>query len=469
MKKILIMFIIVLGIVLMAILYPLDWSSYSDEKLIQIIIYLVAFAIGLATITALIMSYVSRAQKNKIKWLETKLEVWNNTSYHVKKAGDVAFNELPVGIVLCDDQLEIKWANQYAKQVFQSKLMERPLQSIHTELYNQVKENKSNIMVTIYDRTYDVMYRKEDMLLYFFDVTEREKIKSKYKDRTTALGIIYLDNMEQSLAELDVQQRSELRGRYLGEISDWITNAGGYLKSYSDDRSIIVLDYGQLQTMIKGRFDILNRIREISEENELRVTASMGIACWDVKYEELGTYAQNAIELAEKRGGDQVVVNIQDEKIQYFGAKTNALEKSSKVLVRVMAQTLAEHIEKAGNVIIMGHTNTDTDSYGGALVLLKIALSIRNDVRVVIDVNKCDKTVQKLLELTKKEHVALTKYFVTPKAALDLMDDNTLLIVVDTQSPKIVMNADVLAKAKNVAVIDHHRRMLNHMHQVQQS
>ena len=458
MKKILLMFIIAVGLVLMFILYPLDWTNYESRRLAQIIIYLAVIAACFIIVTALIYSYFSSAQRKKIKWLETKLEVWNNTSYHVKKAGDVAFNELPVGIILCDEQLEIKWANQYAKQVFQSKLMERPLQSIHTELYNQVKEDKENIMVSIYDKTYDVMFRKEDLLLYFFDVTEREKIKAKYKDRTTALGIIYLDNMEQSLAELDVQQRSELRGKYLGEISDWITNAGGYLKSYSDDRSIIVLDYGQLQTMIKSRFDILNRIREISEENELRVTASMGIACWDVKYEELGTYAQNAIELAEKRGGDQVIVNIQDEKIQYFGAKTNAQEKSSKVLVRVMAQTLIEHIEKAGNVLIMGHTNTDTDSYGGTLALLKICLSLRNDVRVVIDRPKCDKTVQKLLDLTAKEHVGITKYFVTPKEALDLMDDNTLLVVVDTQSPKIVMNADVLAKAKKLAVIDHHRR-----------
>ena len=457
MKKILLMFIIVSGLVLMFVLYPLDWSNYSNDKLIQVVIYLCVLSLGLALITALILSYVSSAQRKKIKWLEAKLEVWNNTSYHVKKAGDVAFNELPVGIILFDDALEIKWANQYAKTIFQSKLMERPLQSIHNELYNQVKDNVSDIKVSVYDKTYDVMYRKEDSLLYFFDVTEREKIKNRYKDRTTALGIIYLDNMEQSLAELDVQQRSELRGKYLGEISDWVTNAGGYLKSYSDDRSIIVLDYGQLQTMIKSRFDILNRIREISEENELRVTASMGIACWDVKYEELGTYAQNAIELAEKRGGDQVVVNIQDEKIQYFGAKTNAQESKSKVGARMKAQELADLIEKAGNILIMGHTNTDTDSYGGSLLLLKICLSIRNDVRVVIDRPKCDKTVQKLLDLTAKEHVGITKYFVTPKEALSFMNDDTLLIVVDTQSPKIVMNADVLKKAKKLAVIDHHR------------
>ena len=142
MKKILLMFIIIVGLVLMYILYPLNWASFDNKQLIQAIVYLAVTAVGFVIITALIYSYFSSAQRKKIKWLETKLEVWNNTSYHVKKAGDVAFNELPVGIILCDDQLEIKWANQYAKQVFQSKLMERPLQSIHTELYNQVQEKQ---------------------------------------------------------------------------------------------------------------------------------------------------------------------------------------------------------------------------------------------------------------------------------------------------------------------------------------
>lgn len=461
MKRILIFVAILIGVGAMFLFYPIDWKTLYESNeisMVQVIVYMSVLAVSLALITAVALSYISKAQKDKIKWLNAKLDAWNNTSYHVKKAGDVAFNQLPVGIILCDENFEIKWANAFAKEIFQSKLTERPLQVVSAELFNQVKNNQESIMITAYDRTYDVTFKKEDMLLYFFDVTEREKTRERYKNRTTAIGIIYLDNMEQSLVELDVQQRSELRGRYLGEISDWITNVGGYLKSYSDDRAVIIMDYSQLQTVMRSRFDILNRVREVSEEHGLRVTASMGIACWDKDYYELGSYAQKAIELAEQRGGDQVVVNIEGEKIQYFGAKTNALEKKSKVEVRVYAQALCEQIEKASNVLIMGHSNTDTDSYGGTIGLLKICLAIRNDVRAVIDRSKCDRTVNKLLDLTAKESAGLMDYFVTPKEALNLMNDETLLIVVDTQSPKIVSNPEVLEAAKVLAVIDHHRR-----------
>lgn len=456
MKKIFFIVLVALGIGAMFYFYPYDWQAQDD--IVKLIVYIIVISLGGACSTVVVCSILSDNKNKRIKWLESRLEVWNNISYHVKRAGDEAFNELPVGIILYDEDYEIKWANKFARNIFQNKLMERALSTIHSDLYNQVKENKETINISVYDRKYDVIFKQENRLLYFFDVTEREEITQKYQERTTALGIIYLDNMEQSLSELDVQQRSELRGRYLGEVSDWVSNIGAYLKSYSDDRLVIVLDYKQLQAMMKAKFDVLNKIREISEENELRITASIGIACWDVPFEELGGYAQNAIELAEKRGGDQVVVNIQNEKIQYFGAKTNALEKSSKVLVRVMAQTLAENIEKAGNVLIMGHNNTDTDSYGGIMGLLKIALSIRNDVRAVVDKTQCDKTVNKLLDLTAKEHVGIIKYFIEPKEALNFINDQTLLIVVDTQSPQIVSNPEILKAAKNIAVIDHHRR-----------
>ena len=39
-----------------------------------------------------------RKNLQKIKWLESRLDVWNNISYHVNQAGDEVFNELPIGI-----------------------------------------------------------------------------------------------------------------------------------------------------------------------------------------------------------------------------------------------------------------------------------------------------------------------------------------------------------------------------------
>ncbi len=450
MKKSILLFLDIIFVIVIGVVYT--------KKLVMketiLLILLLASLIGAAIIIFLM---ISSSKNKKIKWLENRLDVWNNISYHVKRAGDEAFNELPVGIMIFDEEYEIKWANRFAKNMFQNKLVERTLQTIHNDLFNQIKEGNEKIKISVYDRKYDVIYREEHRLLYFFDETERENIIQKYRDRTTALGIIYLDNMEQSLAELDVQERSKLRGRYLGEISDWITQIGGYLKSYSDDRSVIVLDQKQLSVMIKEKFDILDKIRAISEENELRVTASIGIACWDVSYEELGSYAQNAIELAEKRGGDQAVVNIQNEKIQYFGAKTNALEKSSKVLVRVMAQTLRETIEKAKNVIIMGHKNTDTDCFGAMIAVLKMVISCDKEVKVVCEESNCDPTVRRILDTTAKEHMGLMEYLCNSQEALSLIDDKSLLIVVDSQSPQIVSNPELLNKC-TLAVVDHHRR-----------
>lgn len=445
--------IVFLSVALAAAIYFLDikWDLTNIAFISAII------AVSLA-ISFIVYSFISNSKDKKIKWLNNRLEVWNNISYHVKRAGDEAFNELPVGIIIFDDDYEIKWANRFAKSIFQNKLVERPLTAIHNDLYNQIKENNENITISVYEKKYDVIYRPEDKLLYMFDVTEREEIIHKYKNRTTAIGVIHLENMEESLANYDMQEKSEMRGKYLGEISDWASHFGAYLKPFEDDRLLMICDYAQLCNMMAEKFEILNTIRSISNEHSLRVTTSFGIACWDVGFEELGSFAQNAIELAEKRGGDQVVVNIQNEKIMYFGAKTNALEKSSKVLVRVMAQTLKDLIEESSDVLVMGHTNMDTDCIGAVLGVSKLALASDKNVKIVLEKQKLDPTVTKIYQIIMKEHVALAEMFVDMNEALSYLKSTTLLICVDTQSPRIIMNSDILEKATKVAVIDHHRR-----------
>ena len=451
MKRIIGIVVLTAGIVAAIYFLKITWDI-RNIVLLSLIVALISSIVFLA------YSFVSNTKDKKIKWLENRLEVWNNISYHVKRAGDEAFNELPVGIIIVDDEYEIRWANRYAKTIFQNKLVERPLTAIHNDLYTQIKENNENIKVAVYEKKYDVIYRPEHKILYMFDVTEREEISHKYKNRTTAIGIIYLDNMEESLASYDMQEKSEMRGKYLGEISDWVSHFGAYLKPYEDDRLIMVCDYSQLCQMMQERFEILNIIRSISNEHSLRITASFGIACWDIGFEELGSFAQNAIELAEKRGGDQVVVNIQNEKIQYFGGKTNALEKSSKVLVRVMAQTLRDIIEEASDVFVIGHTNMDTDCLGAVLAVAKMAQTSEKPTKMVLDTNKMDPTVTKIYEMIKKDHVALYNTFISVNDALNEIKPTSLLIVVDTQSPRIIMNKDVLDKASKVAIIDHHRR-----------
>lgn len=454
MKRVLLGVLVIIAAISSIVFLEMDWSNYKIYILITIIIVAVVLC------SLCVYSVFTISKNKKIDYLENRLEVWNNTAYHVKRAGDEAFNELPIGIILLDDNFEIKFANKYAKTIFQNKLIEKPLSSVHNDLYEIIKldEEIERKVISIYDKKYDMIYRKENKLIYFFDETEREAVAKKYKERTVALGIIYLDNIEESFSSLAVAEKGELRGRYLGEIVSWISSYNGYLKSFDDDRNIIMVDYKSLEKMIADKFSILDKIREISTEHNLRVTASIGIACWDVSYEELATYAQNAIDLAEKRGGDQVVVNIQDKKIQYFGAKTNSLEKSSKVQIRMYAQTLKDLITESKNVFIMGHTDMDTDSYGGMIGVLRMALLTNENVRMVVDEEKCDSVVKKILETNAREFVTLNKYTIRSEDALDLMTDDSLLIVVDTQSPLIAHNPELLGNAKKLVVIDHHRQ-----------
>ncbi|MBU1141904.1 MAG: 50S ribosomal protein L9, partial [Firmicutes bacterium] len=220
---------------------------------------------------------------------------------------------------------------------------------------------------------------------------------------------------------------------------------------------VVVLYRKQLNLMIQDKFDILDKVRLISTQNQVRVSISMGIASWEVNYEELGIYAQNAIELAEKRGGDQVVVNIQDQKIAYFGAKNDASAKNSRVGVRINAQTIKDFIDKSSNVFIMGHSQADLDAFGSMIAVYHMAKASKKPAFLVIDEQKLDRTVQKIYLIVKEDLPALIESCVSSELAVKQINQDSLLIIVDTQSPKMVMSTEIMEKINKLIVIDHHR------------
>jgi ribosomal protein L9 len=412
-----------------------------------------------STIFVFVMLYImfSIQSRIKVKTLQNRLSMWTKLSYHVNQVGDEVFNELPIGIIALDDDFEIKWANPHAKTIFDPKMTGKLLKDIHPQLHMLAMNNKVNFMISVKNDTYDVIYRPEFKFFYLFNQTERETVKKLYEEHLPALGIIYLDNLDEAISSLDVLEQSSLKGEYLAAIADWANKYDGFLKPYDDERLVVMLYRKQLSLMIQDKFDILDKVRQISTQNQVRISISMGIASWDVDYEELGIYAQNAIELAEKRGGDQVVVNIQDQKIQYFGAKTNASAKSSRVSVRINAQTIRDFIEKSSNVFIMGHNQSDLDAFGSMIAVMHMARASKKQALLVFEEQKCDLTTQKIIDILKKEVPEYQANYVLPEEAIRQMNENSLLIVVDSQSPKIVMSPEVLEKTQKLIVIDHHR------------
>lgn len=454
MKRWLILIIAVLVLGFSVYLYFPYFHFSSTQQMLSFIFLLGSFVL------IFVASYAALNVQNrqKIKTLQNRLSMWTKLSYHVNQVGDEVFNELPIGIIALDEDFEIKWANPHAKTIFDAKMMGKDLKDVHPQLHLAAMNNKIQFMIQVKNETYDVTYRAEYKFFYLFNVTDRELVRQKYHEQIPALGIIYLDNLDEAIGSMDVSEQSSLKGEYLAAIADWANKYNGFLKPYADERLVVILYRKQLDLMIQDRFDILDKIRMISTQNHVRVSISMGIASWDVNYEELGIYAQNAVELAEKRGGDQVVVNIQDQKIAYFGAKTDASAKNSRVGVRINAQTIRDFIEKASNVIIMGHNQADLDAYGAMIAVYHMAKASKKPAWMVVDEEKLDKTVQKIYQDIVKEQLPnLVENSVNSEMAIKQINPDTLLIIVDSQSPKMVMSTDILSKVSKLIVIDHHR------------
>lgn len=422
----------------------------------SLISYLVINLTGLLFVVT-VFAYLTNSRSKENQKLRDRLDVWANLSMNISEIGDEVVNILPIGIVIYDDNFDIKWSNKHSSKIFlQNRIIDENIFNISKEFYDIISDNQKTGIITIGEESYDVINEPEYRYAYLFNVTEREQIKLKYNESIQALGIIYLDNLEESLSSLEISEQSSLKGSYLSSINDWLDKFDCYLKPLSEDSLMFITDRKNLENMVINKFDILDKVRMISKNHNIRVTLSIGVASWDGSLKEVGNRAQSAIELAEKRGGDQAVVNIENKKIEFFGAKSDSVAKSSRVNARINTETLREYIKKAPNVFVVGHNLGDLDSLGSTIAVYRMAKLDNKQVYKVIDLDKMDDTSTKILNLYSSDN-QLYENVVSSEAAINLMNDESLLIVVDTQTPKIIMNKGLLAKSKKTIVIDHHR------------
>jgi len=417
-----------------------------------------AIAIFSTSIAALVINFVRRRQSELHRTMEKRLQMWDTITYRVRKAGESAFNELPVGIIVFNNHFDIEWANKYAKEMFMSPLVERNIENISTELYNNLLRNIKSTKLNLYGQIYQVDYLPKDNIVYFRDVTEKVRLEQRYKNRTTAIGFLHLDNLEESMSMFDVQERADSMGKIISIIGKWADRHKFYMRAYSEERYLIILDFEQLQTIMEEKMSVLDEIKTVSQNNErIKVTLSIGIASNDIEMDDLSELASKQLELALSRGGDQAVININGE-THFFGAKTVSTEKKSRVEVRYKSKELRDLFLKAGNILIMGHKALDADGFGAALGVYKIAISLGKDAKIVLDQEQIDPTVERILHSIKTEHIAMLDAIVSSKQAEKLITADTFLMVVDTQNESIVMDPKLLKKAKKIGVIDHHRK-----------
>ncbi|MCM3795813.1 MULTISPECIES: DHH family phosphoesterase [Priestia] len=379
-------------------------------------------------------------------------------SHRLKKVGEEALMEMPIGIMLFNDEYQIEWTNPFlASCLGEDTLVGRSLYDVAESIIPLIKQEVETEVVTLHDRKFKVVIKRDERLLYFFDITEQIEIEKLYEEERTSLGIIFLDNYDELTQGMDDQVKSNLNSQVTSMLNSWAQEYGIFIKRTSSEKFIAIMNEQILIHLERSKFSILDQVREETSKQNIPLTLSIGIGAGAADLPELGALAQSSLDLALGRGGDQVAIKQPNGKVKFFGGKTNPMEKRTRVRARVISHALKELITESGKVIIMGHKYPDMDAVGAAIGILKVAQVNQKDGFIVLDPDHIDTGVQRMLEEIKKKE-GLWERFITPEEALNLVSDDTLLVVVDTHKPSMVIEERLLHRIENVVVIDHHRR-----------
>jgi len=419
-----------------------------------------------ALVTTIFLSVVfnlfSRQKRvGKIRILESKIKEASLLQKRLKNSEDIALNYLPVGMFLYDDTYTIIWANSSAKEYFSNILIDRKISFIHEDLFLQIQKREGKFLTSVYGKDYEIVHYPKNKCVYMFEVTERESIKRRLKENTMVIGILNLDNLDEATANLDFQVKTSLQGKYLAALDNWCKKYDIYFLNLRSEKSAFIMPRKQLELAMKDEFTILDLINEISTQNEVRVTLSMGIACAEVNSDLLGQSAEDALKLAHGRGGDQVVVNMQNQPLKFYGGKSNTVEKRTKITARINSKAISDLISKHEATLIVPHKSTDLDAFGAAIGLLHLATVQNKKAHIVLDFDMVDQTTNKVIDMLNREYVKLMEYIIDSNDAMDQINQNTLLIIVDHHSPSQMIEPKLLDKTKSIAIIDHHRRVDN--------
>jgi c-di-AMP phosphodiesterase-like protein len=393
------------------------------------------------------------------KKLKAEMETYISTlSYRLKRVGEEALMEMPIGIMLFNEHYHIEWTNPFLTSCFhEDTLVGRSMYDVAESLVPLVKQEVDTETITLHERKFKVIIKREERLLYFFDVTEQTEIEKQYEDERTVLALIFLDNYDEVTQGLDDQTKSTINSQVTSLLNKWATDNGIFLKRTSSERFMAILNENILIKLEKGKFSILDEVREQTTVQNISLTLSIGIGSGVPSLTELGDLAQSSLDLALGRGGDQVAIKQTNGKVKFYGGKTNPMEKRTRVRARVISHALTEIISESDKVIIMGHKYPDMDAIGSAIGILKVAQVNEKEGFIVLDQNEIDIGVQRLIQEVR-QHSDLWSRFITREEALEISTDDTVLIVVDTHKPSLVIDEKLLNKVDNVVVIDHHRR-----------
>jgi Predicted signaling protein consisting of a modified GGDEF domain and a DHH domain len=313
-------------------------------------------------------------------------------------------------------------------------------------------------IIDIKGRKYEAYNSQESKLIYLKDVTQYLSLQQDYQDQQVVMAYITIDNYEETLENADEPKMALIQSKSRQVIIDWAYSNGIIIRRFKSGGYLAFFNERTYRKQVENKFSILDTFRDMSEELDEVMTLSIGIGRDSRVLRELDEMATAALNLTYSRGGDQVAIKSgNEEKVVFFGGNTDAFEKSSKVKARVVAQSLAGLIKRADKIFVMGHKNSDLDSFGASLGVSKIAQAYGKKAKIIVDFDSIESKTKDVALMVKGD----SRYegmIVSSNEVLEYVTKNTLLIIVDNHKPGLVISQLLLERVRNKVIIDHHRR-----------
>lgn len=388
------------------------------------------------------------------------------------------FEEMPTAYCIVGEDGEILWSNRAFHTILQKdSKIERNIFNIFPNMQKEMLKEKGAMLElhsSFMERKYCIdLIRLDDLgdegteeirslseeeelvAVYLRDETEEVELKQKLDEERVVLGLAYIDNYEDVMEQIEEVRRSLLSALVDRKITRYITASDGVVKKIEKDKYFFLLKQSVLEKMMEDRFSILEEVKEIDMGNELAITLSLGIGYGAGDFSQNYEYARTSMDMALGRGGDQAIVK-NPEKLSFFGGKSQSTERVTRVKARVKAQAFQELIESKDKVLIMGHKNADMDCLGSSVGVYRMVTAL--DKRAYIVQNNVTSTILPLKERFLNNADYPEDMFIDGETAKSLVDNNTMLVVVDCDRPSIIDEPALLSMVKTKVVFDHHRQ-----------
>ena len=385
--------------------------------------------------------------------------------HHLNQSERDSLISFPMPITVVSDSGEILWYNDlFFKQVLcETEVFGEPVETVTGGHTASELSEKPVLDVSFKDRSYTAYVSRVETqgtamyALYYVDITEWQAVSKAYAQSRPVLLLVYIDNLEELTQNSRNSERAQISGRVETLLEDWTAEGNGILQKYDDDRFLAVLEQQYYEQVVAGKFNILDRVRQLPIGDHAHVTLSIGVGRGN-NFREAEVAARQSLDMALGRGGDQAAERTQNG-YTFYGGVSKGVEKRSKVRTRIVASALGELIRESDNVLVMGHRYSDLDCLGSACALVSVCRSAGKEAFVAV--NRQTTLAGELLR--RFDSVGRSDFFVDPEEALGRVREHTLLIVTDTQNPSMLESVDLYHRVDSLAVIDHHRKMVEHI------